>query len=160
MTNQQQSPVQVDCTRIRCKPPIFLRSREQCNNIHCDSRSLLSSRLSRYPYAAVDKWQLVVSICSIRVSLEVLLLDRVVLLRLQSVTLVLAPRLLLLSSTLPLNTDSRDASRQCLTTAWRGRCFLPQFIYKIALQKLIPFLSSRFKLMQFSSSNLYFCLQC
>lgn len=92
MINQQQSPVPVDCTRIRCKPPIFLRSREQCNNIHCGSRSLLSSRLSRYPYAAVDKWQLVVYICSIRVSLEVLLLDRVVLLRLASVTLVLAPR--------------------------------------------------------------------
>lgn len=145
MTNQQQSPVPVDCTRIRCKPAIFFLSREQCNNIHCGLRlrSPLSSRLKRYPYAAVDRWQLVVSICSIRVSLELLLLVRVVLLRLQSVTLVLAPRLLL--STLPLNTDSRNASRQWLRTACRGRCFLPRFIYKIALQNLIPCLSGRSK---------------
>lgn len=54
----------------------------------------------------------------------------------------------------------RDTSRQCLTTAWIGRCFLPRFIYKIAVQKLIPFLSSRLKWMQFSSSSLYFCLPC
>ncbi len=94
ITNQQQSPVPVDCTRICCKPAIFLRSREQCN-IHCGSRSLLWSKPSRSAYAAVDKWQLVVSMFSIRVSLEVLLLDRVMLLRLQSVTLGLAPRLLL-----------------------------------------------------------------